>query len=491
MVSKTTLFLTAACLAVPSSALASVNISSAPTKNVVCSAGACSPTAKGAILNVSDLQNLLASSDVTVNTGSGAVTIEITSPLSWSSARRLTLNANFNVSVKADVEILGTAGLTVNYGNGGELLFFPGGKIDIWDTSSSLTVNGASYVLVNDLATLASDVASSPSGLYAFARDYDAGPDGTYQNGITNLGFAGLLEGLGHTVSNLSIQGGGAASVGMFQQVANGIVIRDLSLANVNIQAQGGAVGAFVGQGAVNFVNVSSSGIVAGGTDTGGLIGQLDSGGNVFNSHSSAEVDSAFGDTAGGLAGSSAGNVFGSYGTGRVFGGAKSAIGGLVGTMKGQIVQSYAFADVESHGSVVIGGLVGGLADGAAITDSYARGGVTAGHFSTMGGMIGASAGSVSTSYATTQVNYRSRAPQKVRVGGFAGRYLAGVLTSDYWDVDTSNQSVACSSKCQSVTGLSSAELRSGLPSGFDPAIWTQNASINDGFPYLIANPPQ
>ena len=29
-----------------------------------------------------------------------------------------------------------------------------------------------------------------------------------------------------------------------------------------------------------------------------------------------------------------------------------------------------------------------------------------------------------------------------------------------------------------------------GLPAGFDPAIWAQSKSINNGFPYLIANPP-
>jgi hypothetical protein len=29
------------------------------------------------------------------------------------------------------------------------------------------------------------------------------------------------------------------------------------------------------------------------------------------------------------------------------------------------------------------------------------------------------------------------------------------------------------------------------LPEGFDPTIWAENPSINNGFPYLIANPPQ
>jgi hypothetical protein len=33
--------------------------------------------------------------------------------------------------------------------------------------------------------------------------------------------------------------------------------------------------------------------------------------------------------------------------------------------------------------------------------------------------------------------------------------------------------------------------IHSGLPSGFDPTIWDENPKINNGFPYLIANPPQ
>jgi hypothetical protein len=40
------------------------------------------------------------------------------------------------------------------------------------------------------------------------------------------------------------------------------------------------------------------------------------------------------------------------------------------------------------------------------------------------------------------------------------------------------------------VTGLTSQQLKSGLPAGFDPCIWAEDKKINNGFPYLIANPP-
>jgi hypothetical protein len=32
--------------------------------------------------------------------------------------------------------------------------------------------------------------------------------------------------------------------------------------------------------------------------------------------------------------------------------------------------------------------------------------------------------------------------------------------------------------------------MKSGLPDGFDPAIWASDPNINGGYPYLIANPP-
>ena len=51
------------------SAQASVQISSNPTHNMNCTGGVCTPTAKNADLNATDLANMLATSDVKVVTG--------------------------------------------------------------------------------------------------------------------------------------------------------------------------------------------------------------------------------------------------------------------------------------------------------------------------------------------------------------------------------------------------------------------------------------
>jgi hypothetical protein len=90
-------------LLVPAQAQANVVISSAATANMSCSGGVCAPTAKNAVLNVGDLENLLASGNVEVTTtgsGSQADSIEVDAPLTWSSLSTLILDAHQSILVK-------------------------------------------------------------------------------------------------------------------------------------------------------------------------------------------------------------------------------------------------------------------------------------------------------------------------------------------------------------------------------------------------------
>jgi hypothetical protein len=41
------------------------------------------------------------------------------------------------------------------------------------------------------------------------------------------------------------------------------------------------------------------------------------------------------------------------------------------------------------------------------------------------------------------------------------------------------------------ITGLTDAQLKFALPTGFDPSVWGQNGAINNGWPYLLGNTPQ
>jgi len=80
-------------------------------------------------------------------------------------------------------------------------------------------------------------------------------------------------------------------------------------------------------------------------------------------------------------------------------------------------------------------------------------------------------------------------------VGGLIGDDEPDDLTNDYWDLETSgitdpSQGAGNVSNDPGITGLTDAQLKSGLPAGFDLTIWAQSPDINNGYPYLLANPP-
>ncbi|MEI9932852.1 MAG: hypothetical protein WDM89_20525 [Rhizomicrobium sp.] len=74
--------------------------------------------------------------------------------------------------------------------------------------------------------------------------------------------------------------------------------------------------------------------------------------------------------------------------------------------------------------------------------------------------------------------------------------HSAGIKSqTPYWDLDTSGisnpaQGAGNQASDPGITGLTTAQFQSGLPAGFDPGIWKQNAKLNNGYPYLIDNTP-
>src|SRR6202035_187107 len=151
MISKHVAFAALAAIAVSTPANAAVTISFAATQNMNCSNGVCAPTAANAVLNVSDLESLLASRSVTVTTtGSGvqAKDIHIAAALTWKAANALSLDAYDSLEVDQAVSVAGLGGLSVtinNGGRGGIFLFGSNGRVVFSFLSSSLTINGASY----------------------------------------------------------------------------------------------------------------------------------------------------------------------------------------------------------------------------------------------------------------------------------------------------------------------------------------------------------
>jgi hypothetical protein len=514
-----------AALVSPMAAHADVVISSDQTRNMNCSGGICSPTTADAVLNVSDLTTMLSASDVEVMTGSGAVNIDVVASLTWATTSRLTLDAEMSVSVQAPMTIAGTGAITVltnDGGAGGDLLFSSSGNLTFWDLASDLVINGQTYTLANDIQTLADDISANPSGLYALAKDYDAAGHIYYQTLPIPTEFAGKLQGLNHTIDHLQINRGPTRCVGLFGAINSLGSIRDLGLTNVSISSghrKPASVGALVGCNNGNVFHDWATGSIIGHSENvdrgfiGGLVGTNE--GVVENATANAIVSGDQYCAVGGLVGLNNGQIVRSHATGAVSTGSSGSVGGLVGMTGGIVTLSYATGTVTAGRSASAGGLVGdelylagnsislsfstgtvndpdggvlgGLAGtSATIADSYAIGSTNTAAVAVVGGLVGVQYQSIDRSYSLGKVT-----------GGdpnYAGGLIAiakAPLNSDYWNIKTTGRHRGCDfGDCTGATGLRSKRFRAGLPPGFDPSVWAQDRSINNGYPYLIANPP-
>ncbi len=231
-------------------AVADVTISNSATQNVSCAAGICAPMAATAVLNAKDLQSLLASGSTKVTTmGAGiqATNIRLAAKLSWSGTSALTLDAYKSVIVDKPTGAKGTGGLFVytnDGGRNGEFSFGAEGHLTFLNQSSPLTINGTSYALVSSVTSLASAVAGNPSGAFALASGYDAGQDGTYAAPPISTVFSGAFNGLGNTISNLTINDPTENSyVGLFAETGNGAAIANIRFSNESVTGAAGASG--------------------------------------------------------------------------------------------------------------------------------------------------------------------------------------------------------------------------------------------------------
>lgn len=501
MTSKLAIFTTALLLS-SAAARGDVVISSDPTQNMTCSGGVCSPTAPDAVLNVTDLANMLAARDTKVTTGSGAVNIDVVAALSWSSTNRLTLDANTNLNIQAPVTVAGIGALTLTYNNGGsngDLIFSNGGNATFANLSSSMIINGKSYSLVADLSTLAALVKQNKAGFFALATDYNAASDGTYKRAPVHV-LTGTFDGLGHLIANLKITDTRSKDryVGLFGSLGAPKSrmygsIRNVTIDQATVQAnvQGAWAGVLIGLSYGNVSRCFATGAVTA-DSAGGLMGVAD-GGTVSNSGASVSVEGRY--AAGGLAAASGSRIVNSFAHGTVSG---NTSGGLIAQNYSRIESSYSTGLVSGNAFAAVGGVAGVDELGSSISNSYAVGTVTGGDKSVVGGLVGASykwkgqqnATNVLTSYSIGAVGGGTNS----RVGGFAGT-IDGT-THNYWDVTTSGTSQGVGKGCSggscaaNVTGLTDAQLKSGLPAGFDPNICGSNPNINNGYPYLLANPP-
>lgn len=482
--------LAAAAVAAISPARAALVVSTKPTKNVDCEAGVCVATKAGAILNVNDLAGMLAGSDVTLQSGSRAKDIVISVALDWASTHRLTLDSFRSITVGRPVTVNGTGAATLTTNDGGTngaLSFGAKGKLTFRDTSSSLIINGAAYMLAADIATLAADFEPETDVNVALASDYDATADGNYVFSPIH-DMDGNFEGLGNTISHFKLATPGENQTDMALIAYMSGTVSDLRLSSIKVKGTTfDAIGGLAGSCFGTVSRVEVNGTVEGRArfELGGICGSLS--GTMTDSHFSGRVIGIRTPNVGGLAGS-AGTILRSYSTASVTGKDSPLVGGLVGQSDGGTIDtSFATGPVLVDGGTA-GGLVGDAELGS-ITNSYATGSVINNSAGEAGGLIGfARSGTTANSYASGAVAGGSG----TKVGGLIGNALnPNLLTDTYWDIDTSGQShgVGSDTGYPGVTGLTTEQFQAGLPAGFDPSIWAEDPAINNGLPYLTANP--
>ena len=286
------------------------------------------------------------------NSGNGDITVA--SNIAWTTGADLTLSAYRNIGVSNGVTIsnTGAGNLTLradNTSNGtGNIIFTGTGKIDFSNSTGnvallynppggyatpnvytsnvltnsswvapadgSVTSQLTAYMLVNSAANLQS-LDTNDAGIYALGQNIDLSSISNFSPlGMTNPYFTGILDGMGHTISNLTVTA--ASDLGLFSDVGVGGQVRNLNLTGINITASSTSqlIGGLAGELDGTASNVSVAGTIHAGegpTALGGLAGYLD--GTIQNSTTNVTIDASGtfnGAAIGGLVGYSDTNFF-------------------------------------------------------------------------------------------------------------------------------------------------------------------------------------
>jgi filamentous hemagglutinin family protein len=434
----------------------------------------------GGDISGSQLSTNLGNNIVVIKSSTGATSgsgnINVNDAVSWS-ANTLTLTAANNININAVMTASNTASLAMNTAtaNGTDAAVSGGtvnvgfnpdgtfaGRVDFSGTGS-LTINNNPYTVINSLGSVGSTTGKDLQGMqgnlsghYALGSNIDASATSTWNSGAgfapvgsSSTAFTGVFDGLGHTITSLTINTPSTSNVGLFGYTS-GATIRNVGLvgesvtgngvgglvgynggtitnsyATGSVTGTGSGVGGLVGYNGGTITNSYATGNVTGGSEVGGLVGHNYNYGNITNSYATGSVTGT-GNGVGGLVGYDGGNITDSYATGKVTG--YTYVGGLVGVNEGTITNSYATGSVTGSGSYV-GGLAG--YDDGTITNSYATGSVTGGSY--VGGLVGINYDTITNSYATGSVTGGSY------VGGLVGINY-DTITNSFYDSETTGQ---------------------------------------------------
>jgi len=353
----------------------------------------------------------------------------------------------------------------------------------------------------------------------------------------------------GGSITNSSVSGNSIFFNGGIALINDGNILNchsDINILVFGVTGVGGLVGSNWGtiSNSYSTGDVISSGIV------GGLVG-TNYDGNISNSYSTGSLVKSTSTNpvypVGGLIGSNTrGWILNSHSTSNVQG--TSKLGGLIGyNIQGTVMNCYSTGNVigryytvsqystTSTGSANVGGLIG--TSSGNVQNNYSSGSVIGRYF--VGGFIGSASGTIQNNYALGDVTYeipecaipRFNCPPtnvynfigsgsansinnyaigKVLMNNHQGSQYNLSITSNgfsgssginnFWDKDNSLQTSCLgdpsypNSYCNAIpkTTNEMKTITTFTNAGWDfTDIWAINPSINNGYPYLVNNPPQ
>ena len=341
------------------------------------SAGGAGKTDSG--IGANTLSSNLATTDVTLqtaaaNTGAELGDIHVNAAVTWNAGTTLTLNAHNNININAAITAQHANGkVALKYGqasaNGGTADYNIKAPINLqsglnFSTQKGSAGNTITYNVVNDAQALQA-MKDNRHGNYAVGSYIDLGSISNWVPvGNEGARFTGRLAGLGHSLSNLTIDLGGTDNVGLLGYADSSSVIRDIGVVGGSVTG-GNSVGGLIGFNLGELSNVFATVTVNGQTNVGGLVG-VNGLKKISNAYAAGSVTGQ--NSVGGLVGYNQGTINQAYAAGNVTG--QVEVGGLVGRNEMTVQYAYASGLVQS-GDVYFGGLVGSNTIFGLVAESY------------------------------------------------------------------------------------------------------------------------
>lgn len=307
-----------------------------------------------------------------------------------------------------------------------------GNSVTITPPASEVTVTS-----ISDKTGLSS--ITDLTGFYILVKDVDL--SGVSWTPISDYGrdstseFTGVFEGNNHTISNLKLGYSAYEYQSLFGYIGTTGTVQNLKLNNVDFTVSDKS-GALAGRSYGTVKNCSASGAISGDGGLGGIVGQ--NYGTITNCYSSCTIT----------------------GTDTIV----CQVGGLTSFNSGTISNCYSTGPISSAGSTSHAGGLVGYNNGGTITKCYSSG----------------------------SVSYNGGGSTPTTVCGFIGQYDSGTITNCFYN---SGLATKTDSNASNITLIVQSNFTGwdfvGETTNGSDDIWSISSSVNNGYPYLTALPPQ